>query len=133
MKGQAMPRHAALFAAALAAFSLNFSLNVCAQTASPAPESAAQVPPPGPKTRICRRPVYPREAIRNEWVGVSHIAFLIGVDGQVKDAKVVKSSGHPILDEAAMSALSTCQFKPATQDGKLVEAWHPVQYVWSLD
>jgi TonB family protein len=124
-----MPRYAALFAATLAAF----SLNVSAQTASPAPEGAAQAPPPGPKTKTCSKPVYPREAIRNEWTGVSRIAFLIGVDGQVKDAKVVKSSGHPILDEAAMSALSTCQFKPGTQDGKPVEAWQPVQYVWSLD
>jgi protein TonB len=78
-------------------------------------------------------PVYPKEALRNEWTGKSTLSFLIGVDGRVKDSKVVKSSGHEILDEAAREALSKCQFKPATVDGKLQEAWHPVQYVWTLD
>jgi protein TonB len=125
-----MSRHATLFAAALAVF----TLNVAAQTSPPAPAEAAQAsPPPGPKTNTCARPVYPKEAIRNEWTGRVTIAFLIGVDGTVKDAKIVKSSGHDVLDNAARDSLSLCRFKPATVDGKPHEAWQPVQYVWTLD
>jgi protein TonB len=122
-----MPRHAALIAAALAACAMNTS----AQTTSTTPTDATQ-PPPAPR-KTCVMPVYPKEALRNEWTGKSTLSFLIGVDGRVKDSKVVKSSGHEILDEAAREALSKCQFKPATVDGKLQEAWHPVQYVWTLD
>ncbi len=120
-----MPRHALLFAV-LAACCLTAS----AQTATPTPADAAQAPPP---RKICARPAYPREALRKEWTGTSSIAFLIGVDGLVKEAKVVKSSGHDILDTAAMDALSLCQFKPARKDGEPVEAWQPVQYVWTLN
>jgi protein TonB len=126
-----MPRHAALFAAALTAI----TLNAAAQTSSPAADStsadATQTPPP--RRNTCARPGYPREALRNEWTGVSTVAFLIGVDGLVKDTKVLKSSGHDVLDEAAREALSLCQFKPSTVDGKPVASWQPVQYVWTLD
>jgi TonB family protein len=126
-----MPRHAALFAAVLTAI----ALNAAAQTTSSAPTADTPPPPssPGPKTNTCSRPVYPKEALRNEWTGKSTIAFLIGVDGLVKDSRVVKSSGHDVLDEAAREALSQCQFKPAKVDGKPVAAWQPVQYVWTLD
>jgi TonB family protein len=123
--------HAMLFAAALAAV----SLNVAAQTSPPAPAETTQTfPPPVPAPRkVCGKPVYPVQALRNEWTGKVTIAFLIGVDGAVKDAKIVKSSGHDVLDEAARDSLSQCRFKPATVDGKAQEAWQPVQYVWTLD
>lgn len=124
-----MPRHTTLFAAALAAL----SVNVAAQTGSSAPADGAQAsPPPGPQ-KTCARPVYPVEAIRNEWTGVVTIAFLIGSDGLVQRTRVLKSSGHDILDSAAVEALSQCQFKPAMTDGKPVAAWRPVQFVWTLD
>jgi TonB family protein len=118
-----------LFAAALAAFCLNAS----AQTTAPASEGATMTRPSGPNPNTCARPVYPAEAIRNEWTGVSTIAFLIGPDGLVKRWRVGKSSGHDILDNAAVESLSRCQFKPAVVDGKPVAAWQPVQYVWTLD
>jgi TonB family protein len=118
-----MPRHAMLFAAALAAF----SLNACAQTGAP------MAPPPGPQQNTCAKPTYPAEALNNKWTGSSTIAFLIGPDGLVKGARIVKSSGHAVLDDAARDALSLCQFKPAIVDGKPVAAWQPVQYVWTLD
>lgn len=58
--------------------------------------------------------------------------FLIGVDGTVQDTKVAKSSGNASLDQAAINALSKCRFKPAKVDGKPVEQWREVKYVWSL-
>jgi len=123
-----MPRHAMLFAAVLAIF----SVNARAQTGAPAPGHAAQASPPGPQN-TCARPVYPAEALRNEWTGTTTIAFLIGADGLVKHARLAKSSGHAVLDDAARDALSQCRFKAAVVDGKPVASWQPVQYVWSLD
>lgn len=111
-----------LFAAALAAFSLNAG----AQT------DATLTPPSGPQQNTCTKPAYPAEALRNEWTGTTTITFLIGPDGLVKGARLVKSSGHVVLDDAAKDALSRCQFKAAMVDGKPVAAWQPVQYVWSL-
>lgn len=82
--------------------------------------------------RNCPKPVYPREAMIKEQQGTVTLAFLIGTDGAVKDSKITKSSGSGVLDEAARAALVQCVFKPATVDGKLVEVWSPVAYVWTL-
>jgi TonB family protein len=114
-----------LFAAALAASVLDAS----AQTSAATPDGTSQTPPP---QKTCVRPRYPAEALRNEWTGESTIAFLIGADGTVKEAKILKSSGHDILDEAAKDALSQCRFKPARKDGQPVASWQPVQYVWAI-
>jgi protein TonB len=59
--------------------------------------------------------------------------FLIGIDGKVKKAKLIKSSGSPDLDDAAMSALQLCRFTPGKLDGQPAEAWTIVQYVWTLE
>lgn len=81
----------------------------------------------------CARPVYPPEGLRAKWTGVSTLAFLIGADGAVRDARILKSSGHDALDDAALAALKVCRFEPATKHGDPVESWVPVQYVWTLD
>jgi protein TonB len=81
----------------------------------------------------CAKPEYPKSSLRNEETGTSVISFLIGTDGSVKGSKVTTSSGFRDLDKAAQVALGKCRFKPATENGQPVEAWKPVQYVWTLD
>ena len=80
----------------------------------------------------CPRPVYPRDALRNEQTGTTTLLFRVGTDGLVHDTKVVKSSGHPSLDQAAM-VLNACRFVPATRGGKPVESSEPIQFVWTLE
>jgi periplasmic protein TonB len=80
----------------------------------------------------CAKPEYPRNSQRNEEQGTVVLAFLIGVDGSVKDARLDKSSGFRDLDKAALRGLSQCKFKPATTDGHATETWSSVQYVWRL-
>ena len=41
--------------------------------------------------RSCSKPEWPKEALRKEQTGTVTLAFLIGSDGKVKDAKVLKS------------------------------------------
>ena len=68
-----------------------------------------------------------------EQAGTSVVQFLIAANGDVLDSKVADSSGHASLDEAAVSALSRCRFKPAIgADGKPQEAWTNIRYVWQL-
>jgi protein TonB len=81
----------------------------------------------------CAKPDYPKSSLRNEESGISTYSFLIGVDGRVMDSKLTKSSGFRDLDKAAQSALGKCRFKPGTEDGKPVQGWVPVQYVWTLE
>jgi protein TonB len=108
--------------------------------APPAPPAAAPAKATGPSRtdavadfNSCAKPEYPKSSQRNEETGTSTISFLIGTDGSVKDSKVTKSSGFRDLDKAALVALGKCRFKPATENGQPIEAWKPVQYVWTLD
>jgi len=88
---------------------------------------------PGPAPTTCPRPVYPKEALQAHWTGVSTVAFLIDTDGKVRNAKVLKSSGHDMLDDAALTTLQGCAFRPTMKNGRPVEAWQPIQFVWTLE
>ncbi|MEW6759274.1 MAG: M56 family metallopeptidase [Pseudomonadota bacterium] len=81
----------------------------------------------------CKRPEYPAESVKQQHTGTVTLGFLVAKNGGVKESKVTRSSGHPLLDDAAQSALVKCRFKPATTKGKPVEAWTAVQYVWTLE
>jgi TonB family protein len=81
----------------------------------------------------CAPPVYPKLALRMEAVGTVTLEFRIGADGKVIESRVRESSGTPLLDAAAQSAMEKCRFKPALIAGKLADSWTPVKYVWSLE
>jgi protein TonB len=65
--------------------------------------------------------------------GTVTLKFLIGVDGKVLQADIEKSSGYVRLDEASRNALSKCQFRPGTVDGKPEQSWITMQYKWRLE
>jgi bla regulator protein BlaR1 len=103
----------------------------CAQV--PASEKAPEpVIPAVVNFASCPKPVWPKPSLRYEEQGTVTLAFKIGTDGQVEDSKLRKSSGFPLLDEAAREGIALCQFKPATQGGKPIESWLQMQYVWTL-
>ena len=81
----------------------------------------------------CRQPTYPAASLREEEQGVVALSFLIDVNGRVIESKVDRSSGYARLDVAAKSALSLCQFKPGTVDGKAEPSWAKLEYVWRLE
>jgi protein TonB len=80
----------------------------------------------------CGKPEYPRADVQAGHQGVVKLGFLVDESGKVKDSKVVESSGFATLDEAARSVLAQCSFQPALENGKPVEQWTKVQYVWTL-
>ncbi len=83
--------------------------------------------------QACAKPDYPKNALRNGDTGTVMLAFLIGTDGKVAEARVEKSSGFRELDRAAQAGLSLCKFRPGTVDGVPQQSWTKMQYVWSLD
>jgi protein TonB len=81
----------------------------------------------------CAKPDYPSRAARNGETGTVTLALLVGADGRVAGSRIQHSSGSRELDKAAVSALSLCKFKPATNGGVPEQAWAQIAYVWTLD
>ena len=71
--------------------------------------------------RTITRPVYPAIEKRLGHEGMVSLRLMISADGIVTDAIVVRSSGFPRLDEAAVShVIAHWRYKPATREGKPV-------------
>jgi protein TonB len=81
----------------------------------------------------CAKPDYPSASRRLEEEGTVTLKFLIGADGRVLQADIEKTSGFNRLDEAARNALSKCQFRPGTVDGKPEQSWASIKYTWRLE
>ena len=82
---------------------------------------------------VCGKPVDPATSLQAKEEGTVNMSFDVNAAGKVTNSSVVKSSGHPALDEAARSGIAKCTFKPALAGGKPVSASVKVQYVWSLN
>lgn len=78
-------------------------------------ERAKVVSDPCALNRIA--PVYPRAARRKGHEGSVTVEVNVAEDGGIVRAEVVASSGFPELDAAAVSAVRTARFAPATEDG----------------
>ena len=62
-------------------------------------------------------PVYPRSARRRGREGVVTVQISVSDSGEVSGVEVIAGSGHKDLDSAAVSAVRTACFAPATEDG----------------
>ena len=82
------------------------------QPAAPAPE------PPNPLARCadCPPPPYPDLARRRGIEGDVTLSVQVLPDGRVGDIFVLKSSGFPFLDDAALAAVKSYTFFPAGDD-----------------
>ena len=101
-----------------------------------APAPVAEVvhtPPARDGAKTCANPEYPSISRRLEETGTVSLLFLVDVDGKVVEGKIDKSSGFSRLDNAALSALQLCQFKPGTADGKPEKSWARINYNWKLE
>ncbi|HEY9025033.1 MAG TPA: energy transducer TonB [Burkholderiaceae bacterium] len=88
--------------------------------------------------RDCEKLEYPQAALRAGARGISVIEFHVDATGTVTRAEVVRSAGrtreHRLLDQAAKSGLSICQFTPAKDaDGHPVASVVTIPYRWLID
>lgn len=79
-------------------------------------------------------PRYPPDAIRGGLSGTVELEILVGVDGKPLEVRVVRSSGHRVLDQAARKVvLAQWRFQPAMRDGLPVQALGRVPIAFTLE
>jgi len=76
-------------------------------------------------------PRYPRRAFELGQQGVVTLAALILPSGQPQSLKIEESSGHRLLDKAALSAVKKWEFEPLVRNGQKIKSWVrvPVRFV----
>ncbi len=97
---------------------------------APAPPVAAPPPPPPappptsarPVPQRNRKPDYPAQAVERQWEGRVILRVEVLPDGSVGEIEVATSSGHAILDRAAVAAVRDWHFTPATAQGQPVRS-----------
>lgn len=86
---------------------------------APPPKAADPVRPGGqvkaPARVTYAAPVYPAIAIAARVSGTVIVEAIIGVDGSVRDARVLRSI--PLLDDAALTAVRQWHYTPTTLNG----------------
>jgi len=63
------------------------------------------------------RPRYPRRARREGWQGTVVVQIVLNSNGTIKSLNLIKSSGYPVLDNAALNAVRGWVFSSNVPDG----------------
>lgn len=107
-------------------------LTITALNAAQAAEAPVKTPAVA-NFKTCDKPEWPKDALRKQQTGTVVLGFLVGEDGKVIDAVVLTSSGVESLDQAALTGVRRCQFRPPQLNGVSFSSWTRMQYVWTLD
>ena len=73
---------------------------------------------------------YPALSRRMGEEGTVIVRLQVGVNGEVMDVRVEKSSGYPRLDAAALSGVRKARFRPGSRGGVPVVMWarQPIRF-----
>lgn len=99
------------------------AVRVSAAAAVEAPPTEIHNPPPE----------YPALAVRRRWEGSVVVRFEVRPDGRCGEVAVLESSGHALLDDAAMRAVRDWRFKPAVRNGAAVAARQVIRFTFRLE
>lgn len=80
----------------------------------------------------CPLPAWPREALLYDLQGSSTVSFAIAADGTVEQARLLRSSGWQVLDQAALRGIGACRFKPGLAAAERAGPY-PMQFAWKLE
>jgi protein TonB len=78
-------------------------------------------------------PVYTEEARRGQLQGTVIAEIRIDRSGNVESARATSGSGSPLLDEAALSAVRTWKYRPATLNGLPTPSVRKVRFIFKLE
>jgi TonB family protein len=97
------------------------ALLICGHASCPdsvPPDEMVKLPYVAPGTKPINAPVprYPYQALRNRWESTMLVDMHLRRDGAVKDVKILQSTGHKVLDDAARIAFRQWRFKPGGVD-----------------
>lgn len=76
-------------------------------------------------------PKYPQMAIQMRLAGTVELEGVIGVDGRLRELKVIKA--HPLFARAALEAVSQWVYEPTTLNGDPVEVIAPILVTFRLN
>ena len=102
----------------------------------PPPEKKVVKVPPSTQGRGARitKPPYPPSSRRAGEEGTVRLKAFVTKSGRAKDVQVVKSSGFPKLDEAAVREVQrNWRFVAGKEDGKAVDMWHTFAVTFRLE
>jgi protein TonB len=85
-----------------------------------------------PSARGNRPPYYPEMARRNGWTGLCMVRVAVTAQGQAGSVSLARSSGHGILDQAALTAVRKWKFSPRMVRGNAVPCTVEVPVNFSL-
>jgi protein TonB len=91
-------------------------------TVPPPPTPTEYVQVRQPTYAVRTEPIYPTEARRRHQQGVVGLELFINESGALDKVEVVKSSGYPLLDAAAIRAMRQSQFVPAMSGQKKIRS-----------
>ena len=84
--------------------------------------------------RPLSQPPYPPSEIRAGNAGTADIEVYVLPNGRVGDARIVKSTGFPALDQSALDeAKRKWRLTPATRDGMPFAQWHRLRVTFKLN
>ncbi len=72
-----------------------------------------------PRCLLCPLPPYPLRARQKGWEGEVEVDLVLGVDGTVTHAHLYRSSGHGVLDRAALRVAKQSRFTPLSHQTTL--------------
>lgn len=76
---------------------------------------------------------YPLEAMNSGMQGKAFVGFIVGNDGSVSSVKIVKSSGHEVLDAEAVRVVSEMpKWQPGKQRGEAVNVHYTLPIIFRL-
>jgi protein TonB len=79
------------------------------------------------------KPFYPLAARRQGIEGRVVVQAVVPPSGESAHVDVVRSSGHAVLDRAALAAIKNWRFRPATRAGEAIEAGIEIAVVFRLE
>jgi protein TonB len=105
---------------------------------APAAITAQESPAPPAETsdmKVERRvdPIYPPASRRAGEEGTGVFRVLVDTNGRPLEVQVLRSSGFPRLDEAAVTAIRKWMFRAAVANGQNVQSWTRVQVQFKLE
>jgi protein TonB len=74
--------------------------------------------PPRPQRTVA--PTYPSRARKKGTTGEVRLSLLVGVDGRVRDVRVLSAQPPGVFDESAVAAVRQWTYTPATYEGQPV-------------
>ena len=103
------------------------------------PQQAAPAAPAAPKTvsasqlgyLVPPNPIYPARSRKAGEQGNAVVRVLVDVTGRPAQVSLQTSSGHPELDQSALSAVRAAQFRPYAEGGLTQAVWVlvPINFV----